>query len=508
MKGSNLIIKNTGVLYVKTFITMGISLYSTRIILNTLGATDFGLFSLIAGVIAMLTFLNNSLSSATQRYLEFNLGGGQQKKLAEIFNASVFLHLLVGFVVVLIIEGVGYFAFDKVLNIPLDRIYAAKTIFQFMVISTFFTIISVPYDAIINAHEHMFFDSIVGVIQSFGILLIAIFIQSVTSDKLIWYGFLMASLIFLLLIIRRIYCRVLYDESKVNFKKHLKKMTIKEMLTYASWSFFGAISSMFSAYGMTIVLNSFFGAKVNASYGIAAQLNGSISVFSATMMKALNPQIVKSEGNGERNRMIKLALTGSKLSYFLLAFFAFPFILEVPYILKLWLINPPEYSIIFSRLVLIVAMFSQLSLPFSNMVNAVGNIKQISVLTSIIFVLVLPTTIIAFKMGLPPFYVYFIQIISEILLLIIRAKLAHKYVGVSLKEIISIVLKPVLMITVFVLLISIPLKFFVNESLLRLLLTCVLTTIGFLLSLNFWGLDNDEKQFLISSFYKFRAKLR
>ncbi len=485
---------------------MGISLYSTRIILNTLGATDFGLFSLIAGVIAMLTFLNNSLSSATQRYLEFNLGGGQQKKLAEIFNTSVFLHLLVGFLVVLIIESVGFFAFDKVLTIPPDRIYAAKTIFHFMVISTFFTIISVPYDAIINAHEHMMFDSIVGVIQSLGVLFIAIFIQTVTSDKLIWYGFLMASLIFLILVIRRIYCRFFYYESKVNFKKNLKKTTIKEMITYASWNFFGAITSMFSAYGMLIVLNSFFGAKVNASYTIAAQLNGSISVFSATMIKALNPQIVKSEGSGDRNRMILLAMSGSKISFILLAFFAIPFILEAPYVLKLWLVNPPKYSIIFSRLVLIVAMFSQLSIPLGNMVNAVGKIKQISILTSIIFVLVLPTTIIAFKMGLPPFYVYFIQIISEIILLAIRAQLAHKFVGVGYNKIVDVVLKPLLIVTIFVLITSFSLRFVLNEGFLRLFLTCIVSSISFLISMSFWGLENEEKQYIISSFYKIKTK--
>lgn len=506
MKGSNLIIKNTGILYSKTFITMGIALYSTRVILNTLGATDFGLFSLIAGVIAMLTFLNNSMSGATQRYLEFNLGAGQLKKLIEIFNASVFLHLFVGVLVVIIIEGVGYFAFDKVLTIPADRMYAAKTIFHFMVISTFFTVISVPYDAIINAHEHMLFDSIVSIIQSLGILFIALFLQRVSSDKLIWYGFLMASLTFILLFIRRVYCRLLYEESKVNFKKNLHKSTIKEMLVYASWSFFGAITSMIGAYGMIIVLNSFFGTKVNASYGIAAQLNGQISVFAGTMMKALNPQIVKSEGKGERNRMIQLSLTGSKISFFLLAFFAIPFIMETPYILKLWLINPPEYTVIFSRLVLIVAMFSQMSIPIGNMVNAVGNIKQISVYTSIIFIMVLPVTIIAFKLGLPPFYAYFVQIISEILLIAIRSYLANKYAGMTYKDLLILLVKPVLIVTLWALIITPTIQLIMNDGFLRLLLSCILSSFAFIIGLYFWGLSKEERQYIISGIIKFTTK--
>jgi O-antigen/teichoic acid export membrane protein len=485
---------------------MGISLYATRVILNALGATDYGLFSLIAGIIAMLTFLNNSLSSATQRFLEFNLGGGQKEKLKEVFNTSVFLHLLVGIIVVIIVEGVGFFAFEKLLTIPLERMYAAKTIFHFMVISTFFTIISVPYDAIINAHEHMLFDSIVGIIQSLGVLFIAVFIQQVSSDKLIWYGFLMAFLIFLLLVIRRIYCRILYDESKINFKKYLKKDNIKEVTNYASWSFFIATSSMFGSYGMVIVLNSFFGAIVNASYGVAGQINGQISVFSATMMKALNPQIVKNEGSGERQRMMQLAMVGSKMSFFLLVFFAIPFIIEAPYVLKLWLINPPEYTIIFSRLVLIVAMFSQLSIPIGNMVNAVGDIKKISIYSSLIFIMVLPISIIVFKMGMPPFYVYFIQITSEILLLTIRANFAHKCVGMEYKDLIALVLKPVVIVTLMVLVVSSSLQFVMDESFLRLFLTCIVSSIAFLISLNFWGLSYDERQYVIIGVNKIKSK--
>lgn len=506
MKGSKLIIKNTGILYLKSILTMGISLYATRVILNALGATDYGLFSLIAGIIAMLTFLNNSLSSATQRFLEFNLGGGQKEKLKEVFNTSVFLHLLVGIIVVIIVEGLGFFAFEKLLTIPIDRMYASKIIFHFMVISTFFTIISVPYDAIINAHEHMLFDSIVGIIQSLGILFIAIFIQQVSTDKLIWYGFLMALLIFLLLMIRRIYCLILYEESKINFNQYLKKANIKEVTNYASWSFFIATSSMFGSYGMIIILNSFFGAKVNASYGVAGQINGQISVFSATMMKALNPQIVKNEGSGERQKMMQLAMVGSKMSFFLLVFFAIPFIIEASYVLKLWLINPPEYTIIFSRLVLIVAMFSQLSLPIGNMVNAVGDIKKISVYSSIIFVMVLPVAILLFKLGLPPFYVYLIQIISEILLLTVRANFANKCVGMAYGDLISLVLKPVLIVTLITVLITVSLQFVIDESFLRLVLTCIVSSIAFLVSLNFWGLSKEERQYVIMGGNKIKSR--
>ena len=507
LQGSKLIIRNTGILYAKTFITMGISLYSTRLILNTLGANDFGIFSLIGGIVAMLTFLNNSMTQATQRFLTHSLGHGNKEKLRQIFNTSVLLHFIIGFFVVAIIELFGLWAFDSMLTIPIERIAIAKIIFHCIVISTFFTIISVPYDAIINAHEHMLFDSILGILQSLGVLTIAILIGYVHSDKLLLYGTLMAALSFLLLIVRRVYCRVTYTVTKIHFKKYLKKTTIKEMLSFASWSFFSATTSLIGGYGVGVLLNSFFGARLNAAQGIATQINGQISVFAVSMMKALSPQITKSEGAGERQRMIKLAMKGSKFSFFLLTFFAMPVLIEAPYILKLWLVNPPAYTFVFCRLVLIVALLSQISLPINSMVNAVGDIKMLSVFSSILFVMVIPITYLLFKLKYPPFWVYIVQIFSELGLLALRLYFAKKTVKLSLKEFRNSVINPVLTLFFPLALIAIFPSIFLDESFFRLALTIVSCTLTFILLMRYFVLDSEEKTMFKGYYIKLKTKL-
>jgi O-antigen/teichoic acid export membrane protein len=482
---------------------MGISLVSTRLILNALGSTDFGIFSLIGGVIAMLTFLNNAMTQATQRFLNYNLGAGDVEKLKQIFNASVLLHLIIGILVVALIEIAGLWAFDYFLNIPIERLSASKIVFHFIVISTFFTIISVPYDGIINAHEHMLFDSILGIVQSLGILAIALSITILNTDKLEWYGAFMAGLTILLLVIRRIYCRIQYPESKINFNKYLNKHTLIEMINYSKFTLMGATSSMFGAFGVPVILNSFFGTKINAAHGVAIQLNGQISVFSNAMMRALNPQITKSEGSGNRTRMFDLAILGSKYGYLLLAFFAIPFILEADFILKLWLKNPPEYAILFCQFAIVVSMLNQLSIPISNMINAQGNIGRLNVFSSIIFISILPIIYFLFKLQFPPFWFYIVQILLELVLLNLRLYQAKHKLNFPIKLFMTKVLKPVFIITLSMSVIGLSIKYFCEESYFRLIVNFTLVFITSLIITYLFALSVREKFELKKYFLKY-----
>lgn len=493
LQGSKLIVRNTGILYAKTFITMGISLVSTRLILNALGSTDFGIFSLIGGVIAMLTFLNNAMTQATQRFLNYNLGAGDVEKLKQIFNASVLLHLIIGILVVAIIEMAGLWAFDYFLNIPIERLSASKIVFHFIVISTFFTIISVPYDGIINAHEHMLFDSILGIIQSLGILAIALSITNLNTDKLEWYGAFMAGLTILLLVIRRVYCRIQYQESKINFNKYLNKHTLIEMINYSKFTLMGAITSMFGAWGVTVLVNRFFGPKLNAAHGVAIQINGQILVFSNSLMKAINPQITKSEGGGERDRMFILAEAGSKFGYFLLAIFAIPFILEAPFILKVWLKEPPTYVALFCQFALLVSLLGQLSLPIANIVNSNGNIKMMSYYSSMVFLFILPIVFILFYFKFPPYCFYFVQIGNELLLFCIRFSQAKKHLNYQFDFFKSNVLYPILAVTLPTIIVGLFIQTIVSEGYLRLIYVVFFTAITFVVTTYYWGLKNTER---------------
>lgn len=407
---------NTGFLYARMAITVFISLYATRLILNALGAEDFGLFNVVGGAIAMLTFLNNAMSTATQRFMSYAQGENDFEKQKRIFNVSLVLHLIIAILVVLLLEAAGYFLFNGILKIPADRIEVAKLIFQFMLVSTFFTIISVPYDAVINAHENMFLVAILGIIEAILKLAVAIYITQTAYDKLISFGLLMSILSIFLLILRQIYCHRKYNEVKINIRKNYSKPLFREMTGFAGWSLLGSASSMIANYGQGIVINMFFGTVVNAAQGIANQVSGQLGSFAGTMQKALNPMIVKSEGAGDRTLMLKATILGSKTSFFLLMITFIPVLIDMPYILNLWLKNVPEYATIFCRLLLIRNLIEQLYSTLSIAISAVGNIKRIQLITSVLNLLPLFISYYLFAQDYSAYVLYVVFIINSLIL--------------------------------------------------------------------------------------------
>ena len=376
MQAAHRVAKNTGILYARMAITVFISLYATRLVLAALGVADFGLFNLVGGVIAMLGFLNSSMAQATQRFMSFAQGQGDLEKVKRIFNMSIILHAGIAVLMVLVLEIVGYFFFTGILNIAPERLEVAKIIYHFMVASTFFTVLAVPYEAVITSHENMLFYAILGIIEALLKLGIALYITYSVLDHLVAYGFLMAALSVFLLLLRRIYCHRNYVECVLNFRKYYEKDLMKEISSFAGWSLLGSASSMIANYGQGIVINVFFGTLVNAAQSIAAQISGQLGAFSLTLSKALNPLIDKSEGAGNREMMLKATLGGTKISFFLLSFLYIPFLVKMPYILSLWLKNVPEFTVIFCRLLLIRNLIEQFYIPLTNALGAVGNIKK------------------------------------------------------------------------------------------------------------------------------------
>lgn len=406
MSAINRVVKNTWFLYVRMAFTVLISLYATRLTLSALGVTDFGIFNLVGGVIIMLTFLNSAMASATQRFMSFAEGAGDFEKQKEIFNVSTVLHFIIAILVFLVLEIAGYFLFDKVLEIPADRLETAKMVMQFMIISTVFTIISIPYDAVINAHENMLLFAILSVIESVLKLLIALYLSITPYDKLITYGLLVSVLSIIMMVIRRVYCHLKYQECEIDFKKHFSKNTFNEMTSFAGWSFLGAFSSTIANYGQGIVLNVFFGTVVNASQAISGQVSGQLGAFAQNMLKALNPLIAKSAGAGDKKMMIYASIIGSKVSFFLLMFFYIPVLLEMPYIFSIWLNNAPLYAIEFCRLLLIRNFIEQWYISLAMSIAAHGNIKKYQFYSSIINFLPLILSYVLFKLGFEPYLMY------------------------------------------------------------------------------------------------------
>jgi O-antigen/teichoic acid export membrane protein len=415
MQAAHRIAKNTGILYARMAITVFISLYATRLVLAALGIADFGLFNVVGGVIAMLGFLNSSMAAATQRFVSFAQGAGDLEKVKRIFNMSTVLHAGIAVLMVLVLEIAGYFFFNGILNIAPNRLEVAKIIYHFMVASTFFTVLSVPYEAVITSHENMMFYAILGVIESVLKLAIALYLAHSAYDHLIAYGFLMAALSIFLLVLRRIYCHRYYAECVLDFRKYYEKSLLKEITSFAGWSLLGSASSMIANYGQGIVINVFFGTVVNAAQGIAGQINGQLNVFATTLIRALNPIIDKSEGAGDRFLMLKATMMGSKVSFFLLMILYIPFFLELPFIFKLWLKNVPDYAVIFCRLLLIKSLIEQLFITLVSAIAAQGSIKRYQVWSSILVFFPLPISFILFKFDFPPYMLYVVFIIYTVI---------------------------------------------------------------------------------------------
>jgi O-antigen/teichoic acid export membrane protein len=495
LEAAKRVAKNTGILYARMAITVFISLYSTRLILAALGVADFGLFNVVGGVISMLGFLNSSMAAATQRFMSFAQGAGDLEKVKRIFNMSSLLHWGIAVLVFILLEGAGYFFFHGILNIAPDRLEVAKLIYHFMVISTLFTVISVPYEAVITSHENMLVYAVMGVIESVLKLGIAFYITYAGMDHLVLYGVLMAALSIFLLLIKRIYCHRVYEECNLHIGQYYDKPLLKEMGGFAGWSLLGSSSGLIANYGQTIVLNIYFGTFINAAQAIAGQISGQLGVFSTTLTKALNPVIDKYEGSGDRLNMIKATLIGTKLSFFLLSVLYIPFLLEMPLLLKIWLINVPEYAILFCRLLLIRNLIEQFYIPLINAISAVGNIESYQKFNSFLNLIPITVALGLFYLDFPAYSLYVVFIIFSLvqfLNILIHSKLNFDLsYSLFFNE---IVLKCVFVFVLSLFIGSIPFLF-IKEDLIRLFIVTGFGIPSYLGLIWMFALSIDEKTF-------------
>lgn len=506
MKNSSRIVANTGILYGKMFLNMGIALFSTRLILKALGTNDFGIFAIVGGVIGALSFLNKAMSSATQRYLSYNQGKGPQQ-IAKVFNTALLLHVFIGLAFVLILEVAGIFLFDGFLNIAEDRIPIAKFVFHCTVASTFFTVIAVPYDAIMNAKENMIVFALFSVLESVFKLVIAVLLFYTPADRLATYGLCMALMTVFCRTLKRIYSRHKYKESKLDFHLIDWKM-MKEMLAYSSWVTVESVSHIAKGDGIPVVLNLFFGTAVNASYGIATQVRHNISLFAEMLFRASNPQVMRNIGDGNIERSIRLSTTICKFSYILMAILSMPLIVECETVLQFWLGRVPEYSVIFCQLVLVTQLVIMTARGLNFLIDGVGKIRSYRIVLSILNIIVFPIAYGCLKMGMEPWAVFIGITLSDILVVIARLHFAHKYTGLGILQFCSTTTFRLLPLTLVV---GIVASFVSNltqvspmmDLVLCTLVSTILLTGGFYL----FVLDKEEREFAISLVKKLKKKV-
>ena len=494
MSPKNKILSNTFIIYVRYVITIFVSLYSTRIILNSLGVVDFGIFNLITGLVTMLSFLSIAMATSTQRQISFYIGNNETSQIKKIFANSVILHFIVAIIVLIIIEVIGLFFINYKLQIPIERINQTHWLFQFVVITTFITIISVPYDAVLNANEDMLFLSIMNILDSLFKLAIAYYLSYLSFNKLFSYGLLLVFSSIVIRVIKEVYIKYNFEDTKVVYRKEYDSILIKKMLKYASWNLFGTMSYIFRNQGVVILLNTFFGIIINAAYGIANQITSQVSFISITFLQAINPQIMKSEGANNREQMIKLAIIASKFS-FLLILIVVPLIFEIENILALWLKKIPKDTDIICILLLISLILGQITSGIDSAIHASGNIKKYMLIVGTIKILSLPMSYIFFMFGLSYKYVFYNIILFELIGGVARIFLAKEILSLSYKFYFKNVISKVIPSVFLVLLSSILITSFYNFEL-RFLLTFSTSIITLLLSSYFFALNHNEKYFV------------
>lgn len=489
----NRIIKNSVFLYARLAITMFISLYTTRLILNSLGASDFGVFNVLGGAIAMLGFLNAAMASATQRFMSYSEGSGDKENQRVIFNVSLILHVFIACLAGLLFLLFGYFFFHGLLNIPSERYFAAKIVYGSLIVSTMFTVMTVPYDAVMNAHENFKYYAIIGIFESLLKLSVAFVCVYSLYDKLIIYGLLMGGIPLVTLSIMRIYCHRRYTECVVQPRKYWDKNILHSMTSFAGWNLLGNSSTMIGNYGNAIVVNHFFGAVINASMGIVSQLQGQLLVLTNNMLKVLIPVIIKKEGANQRDEMLKWSLEGCRFSYLLLVWIAIPFCVEAPFILKMWLKDVPEWTVLFLRLQVVRTLLELTTQSFSTSLDATGKIKEVNLITAILFFSPLILEWVMFGIGFRAYWMYILMIIVVIIQNLVRITLCKKYCGLNISLYVKDFLLPMLLFTIELIVIAILPSLFMSIGWGRAILSVSLSIVVFLVSGYVYILHEDEK---------------
>lgn len=504
MNNPERVISNTIILYFKILLNMLISLATVPLIFNALGTSDYGLYNLIAGVVSMLAFLNASLTVSTQRYLSVAIGRqGEEDLLNRIFNGAIYLHLVLAVIIILLLEVVGLFLFDGLLNIEEGRVTAAKTIYQFLIISILFTILLVPYNAALNAKENMLVFSIIGIVEALLRLILAFLLYTTVSDKLIFYGAGMALITFMIFTITLIYVAYSYPDFRFSFKKTGKSI-VMEMAGFSGWNALGAFAVISRNQGTAIVINIFHGTIANAAYGIANQFNGVVNYFSSTFQKSINPQLMQSEGMGNRERLIRISYVSCKYSTLVYSIVAVPLILEMDYILYLWLGESPKFAAGMSQLILFFGIVNQMSSGLMSAIQAIGNIKKYFIVISIVIFVNVPICYELLYLGYSPVLCIGSFVVLEIIALLIRIKMSVTNVGISALDFIKKVILPIVITIVSPLFLVVSVLFIIPPSFVRLSFTVLLYSLIFVILAWNICLGESEK----NNFKNFLSKIK
>lgn len=487
-------------------ITSIIGLVATCILLQSLGASDFGLYSVVGGIVVMMAFLNTVMVSTTYRYIAFELGKGDLVGANQVFNISLVIHLSLALLLILFAETLGRFYIQHYLNVPFDRVDDAIFVFRFSVLGTFFSIISIPFQGLITAQEKFSIRASIEIFRSLLRLCAVLIILCYLGNRLRLYSVLMMIVMLAPPALFFVYSRKKYSSIiRWNFQRNINKY--KEMIGFSGWILLGAGASIGKVQGAALIINSFFGTILNASFGIANQINSIILVFSKNLGQAAVPQITKSYSSGNSERTIQLGFYIPKYSFFLMLLPALPILLETNFILELWLKEVPQYTYVFIKLMLINALIDIMHTGIPAVVQATGNIKWYQIILSTISLLSLPASYILFTLGYPPYSILLTYIVSSIVMVVVQLFLLKSVISFNVKEFIKKSYLKIFYVAIFVS----PLFFIRNlyqQSITRFILISMLALIWVLTAVYVVGIEKKEKAFVVSTFNNAYVKFK
>ena len=398
--------------------TMGVSLYTSRIVLDVLGIEDYGLYSIIGGIVVLLAVVSSTMRNATQRFITFELGRGDSERVCSAFSMSMIAHFIVSLVILLLGETIGLWYVTTQLNIPAGREHAALFIYQVSLLTTVLTLMRSPYDASVISHEKMTFFAVVSILDAVLKLLIAFLLYAAPFDKLIFYSCLILCSNIIIYICYHLYCRHKFDTCF--FRLAIDKAYLKQLFSFLGWSLLGSSATLGTQQAGNLIINKFLGVSINAAYGIANQVSGAIYSFAANFQVAYTPQIVKLYSQNRQEEFHKLCNSSALLSYYILFVVSFPIIVNIDYVLRLWLVEVPQYAGIFCSLLILYSLIDAIQTPFWVGINASGNIKLYEIWLSVILILNIPFAILVLRLGWPPYWVLIVRVILNLITAMIR----------------------------------------------------------------------------------------
>lgn len=489
------IAKNTLMLYVRTLFVMVISLYTSRVVLQVLGVEDYGVYQVVGGLVAMFSVISSSLSSAISRFITFEIGRGDVERLKRIFSTSIIIQLCLCVIVALAVEIGGLWFMHTEMQIPAGRLDAAEWVLHCSVLTFCLNLLSIPYNACIIAHEHMkafAYVSVVEAVLKLGILFLIVYSP---IDSLVTYAILLTVVAALIRLAYTVYCHKHFEETKT--KLIFDKSIFKEMFGFSGWSFFNNTSFILNNQGVSMLMNVFFGVTVNAARGIAIQVESAVLQFVNNFTTALNPQITKSYANGDLDNMYKLVCRGAKFSFFSMLILSLPIILEANQILSIWLTKVPEHTVIFVQLSMIMGMCDCIGTTGYTACMATGKLKRYSLTLTPLIVLEFPLSWLLFYYGASVESSYYLYILIKLLVLFVRMYLMQRMIGLNCLMYIKGVFFPIVLTTLFSIILPILIIIFMDEDILRFFILLIVSAISVIVSVLFLGMTRIERNMII-----------